>query len=258
MYKQDTDELKRIFNSAVSLFGTPKLLVCDRGRMFESSGFVHWMSELGCNIHYITPEMHHANGQPERYARTVLNLIRVESRNHNDTWSDVIPKIQLVLYVTKQKSTQYSALYLLIGTNATTPVIRALVRDIAIEGSNPNHEAMRAIARGRAKALLKRNESQQNTRVNRHRHPPRIFKVDDQVFVIKYSQSTGKLDSGMRGPYRVTKVTRVTYHGTVMSLNCWVAPVVKPHKQPPNTWCHGRESGVPRAVLHFLKVSVVL
>lgn len=205
MYRQDTSELKRVFNEAISLFGAPKLIVCDRGRMFEASSFTNWISELGCDIHYITPEMHHANGQAERYVRTVLNLIRVESYNKNSAWSEALRKIQLVLNMTKQKTTQVSALYLLIGVNATTPIIRALIRDVAVENSSPNHEAMREMGRNRAKDLLDKNKDQQDRHVNRRRHPPRVYKLNDQVFVIKYSQSTGKLDSGMRGPYRVIK-----------------------------------------------------
>lgn len=206
IYRQDASELKRVFNSAMSLFGTPKLIVCDRGRMFEASAFTSWISEMGCEIHYITPEMHHSNGQVERYVRTVLNMIRVESNSKNCTWSDSLCKIQLVLNITKQKTTQYSALYLLIGTNATTPVIRALIRDVAVENSSPNREAMRELSRRSAKESLDKNQDSQDVRVNRQRHPPRVFQVNDQVFVIKYSQSAGKLDPGMRGPYRVTKV----------------------------------------------------
>lgn len=64
--------------NAVLIFGVPKLLVTDRGRMFESAEFVTWINDLGCNIHHITAEMHYSNGQVERYLRTVLNMIRIE------------------------------------------------------------------------------------------------------------------------------------------------------------------------------------
>ncbi|KPJ11840.1 hypothetical protein RR48_09777 [Papilio machaon] len=150
--------------------------------------------------------MHHSNGQAERYVRTVLNLIRVESNNKKSTWSDALCKIQIMLNITKQKTTQYSALYLLIGTNATTPIIHALVRDVAMENSSPNREATREISRSNAKAALDKNRLGQDARVNRQRHTSKKFQVNDQVFVIKYSQSGGKLDSGMRGPYRVTRI----------------------------------------------------
>lgn len=206
LYRQDANDLKRVFNNAISLFGVPKLLVCDRGRMFEASSFVKLVSDMGCDLHYITPEMHHANGQAERYIRTVLNMIRIEVSNKNTSWSSYLWKIQLILNITKQKTTQYSALNLLIGTDATTPILRALIRDVAIEDSHPNRQAWRELCRNRASERLKKNRLQQDSHINRHRSSPRVFKVKDLVFVIKYSQSTGKLDSGMRGPYQVTKV----------------------------------------------------
>lgn len=65
---------------------------------------------------------------------------------------------------------------------------------------------MRELSRSSAKEYVDKNKDSQDVRVNRQRHPPRVFQVNDQVFVIKYSQSAGKLDPGMRGPYRVTKV----------------------------------------------------
>lgn len=95
---------------------------------------------------------------------------------------------------------------LLIGTESTTPVVRALVRDVAIEGSAPNREALREITRSRARELLSNNQIKQDEQVNQRRSTPRQFNVDDLVFVIKYSQSAGKLDSGMRGPYKVVEI----------------------------------------------------
>lgn len=69
-----------------------------------------------------------------------------------------------------------------------------------------SREALREINRNRAAQLLRKNQHNQNLLVNRSEHQPRIYVVDDLVFVIKYLQSKGKLDSRMRGPYRITKV----------------------------------------------------
>ncbi|XP_052754540.1 uncharacterized protein LOC128201473 [Galleria mellonella] len=206
IHRQDAGELVRILTNAISLFGVPRLLVKDRGRMFESSIFTKFISELGCSVHYITPEMHHSNGQIERYVRTVLNMIRIEANHKMASWSDQLWRLQLILNITKQKTTQTSALNLLVSTEATTPLIRLLVRDVAMEGSLCNREGWRAIRRARANELLEKNRECQNNYVNRNRCAPRIFKVNDLVFVIKYSQSTGKLDPGMRGPYKVTRI----------------------------------------------------
>lgn len=204
MYRQDSTELKRAFTNAISIFGTPQLIVCDRGRMFDSAEFNEWAANFGIQLHFITPEMHHENGQVERYCRTVLNMVRIEVNHKHESWSNALWKIQLVLNTNKQKTTQCSALNLLIGTEATTPAINALVRDITVGGSTPNREAWRELRRQRAEERLARNQSDQDARVNRSRKAPRAFAVSDMVFVKKSSQATSKLDSGIRGPYRVT------------------------------------------------------
>lgn len=205
IYRQDLAESRRVITNAVSLFGTPKLIVADRGRMFDNPEFASWVNELGSDIHLITPGMHQSNGQVERYCRTVLNLIRIKVNHRRTEWSSALWKLQLILNITKQKTTQTSALNLLIGTDSTTPIIRALVRDVALEGSHPNREGWREICRQRASQLLKDNRDQQDVYVNQRRKPPRKFQDDDMVFVIKSTQATGKLDSGMRGPYRVSR-----------------------------------------------------
>lgn len=205
IFRQDVGELKRTFVNAISLFGVPKLLITDRGRMFDSTEFNRLITELGSDIHFITPEMHHANGQVERYARTVLNMIRIEANHKGASWSEQLWQLQLVLNITKQKTTQCSALKLLVGVDAATPVLQSLVRDIAVESTQPNREAQRELCRARACELLKQNQTQQDSTVNRQRRPPRKFNVGDLVFAIKYSQSTGKLDPGMPGPYQVLK-----------------------------------------------------
>lgn len=174
--------------------------------MFKSTEFVRFITDLGSDIHYITPEMHHANGQAERYVRTILNMIRIVVNHNNAKWSEKLWKLQLIINLTKHKTTQVSALNLLIGSDATTPVIRTLIRDVAISNPQSNREFWRETCRKKATELLKKNQDSQDLYVNQRRRPPRIFKVHDLVFVIKPSQSTGKLDSGMRGPYKILKV----------------------------------------------------
>lgn len=205
MFGQDASELKRLITNTVSLFGTPKLIMADRGRMFQSAEFLDWVAELGCDIHLITPEMHQSNGQVEGCYRTLLNMVRIECNHRQQEWSNVMWKLQLVLNMTKHKTTQCSPLNLMVGINAATPLIRSLVRDVALQNSHPNREALRDMSRQRASERLGRNQESQNSFVNEGREAPRVFETNSLVFVIKKAQTSGKLDSGMRGPYRVVK-----------------------------------------------------
>ncbi|CAG9135605.1 unnamed protein product [Plutella xylostella] len=151
-------------------------------------------------------EMHQSNGQVERYCRTLLNMIRIEVNHRQEKWSDVMWRLQLILNITKHRTTQQSPLNLLVGIEAATPVIRNLVRDVAFEGSHANREALREMSRQRASERLRKNQAQQDAYVNSGRRTPRAFEVGSMAFVIKKAQTTGKLDSCMRGPYKVVKV----------------------------------------------------
>lgn len=206
MYRQDSDELKRHITNVISLFGAPKLIVADRGRMFQSVSFLDWVKNMGTDVHLITPEMHQSNGQVERYCRTVLDMIRIEANHCQQKWPSVVWKLQLVLNITRHRTTQHSALNLLVGIDAATPLIRSLVRDVALEGSSPNREALRVLTRQHASEKLRQNQLNQDSYVNQGRRPARSFEVNSLVFVKKQAQSMGKLDSGMRGPYRVMKI----------------------------------------------------
>lgn len=115
MYRQDASELKRHLTNTNFLFGAPKLIVADRGRMFQSIEFLNWVKGMGVDVHLITPEMHQSNGQAERYCRTVLNMVRIECNHRQQEWPSVMWKIQLVLNITKHTTTQYSALNLLVS-----------------------------------------------------------------------------------------------------------------------------------------------
>lgn len=53
--------------------------------------------------------------------------------------------------------------------------------------------------------MINKNKSKQDAYINKNRSPPKKFNLNDRVFVIKRSQSTGKLDRGI-GPYRVVNV----------------------------------------------------
>lgn len=108
MFRQESDELKRHVTNFISLFETPKLIVADRGRMFQSADFLDWINSMGCDTHLITPEMHQSNGQVERYCRTVLNMVRIHCNYREQRWPTVMWKLQLVLNITKQRTTKCS------------------------------------------------------------------------------------------------------------------------------------------------------
>lgn len=112
----------------------------------------------------------------------------------------------MILNLTKNSATNESPLKLLVGIDATTPVLRSLVCDVALENTSGNREALMVLKRQRVSERLAARQRRQDEITNKGRKLPRAFKIGDSAFVIKQAQSTGKLDSGMRGPCKVISV----------------------------------------------------
>jgi len=75
------------------------------------------------NIEYhygITSDVHRGNGQVERYMKSIMNMIRIETKVQSK-WSSELWKVQLVLNTTVQKSTKMSPIQLLLSIKGSTP-----------------------------------------------------------------------------------------------------------------------------------------
>ncbi|PZC80392.1 hypothetical protein B5X24_HaOG214694 [Helicoverpa armigera] len=129
--------------------------------------------------------------------REIVKDLMSKVGNKGSKWSDALWRMQTSFYavfapaVIDRYRGSYSA--------------DQSVRDVALNNSNPNREALLVLRRQRASHLLALNQQRQDTHVNRGRRQPRVFTVGSLVFVRKTAQITGKLDSGMRGPYRVIR-----------------------------------------------------
>lgn len=87
-----------------------------------------FIDEYKYEYHFVTPYIHRANGQVERYMQTIMNFIRIES-NITAEWPNVLWKIQLVFNTTLQKSINFTPLQAIIGVK--TALIQAVVNDLS-------------------------------------------------------------------------------------------------------------------------------
>jgi hypothetical protein len=136
---------KENLTKTISLFGTPKRLITDNGSFVNPSA-KQLLEEFRINLHLITPHVHRANEQVERYMSTIADMLRKECRNDPCTWSEKLWKFQLVLNTTKQKSTGCTLLQQLLGRERSIPTIAALLNDLAVKETPPNRKIMREMA----------------------------------------------------------------------------------------------------------------
>ena len=63
------------------LFGIPERLICDRRTCFMSKKFQNYGKECGIKITFNAAATLRANGQMERYNRTILNALSCPGEN---------------------------------------------------------------------------------------------------------------------------------------------------------------------------------
>lgn len=76
-------ETVKAFKRTLTLFGTPRRLITDRGTNFTDAKTKQLLISLGIEHHLIAIGAPRANGPAERYVDTVLNMLTTESNNEN-------------------------------------------------------------------------------------------------------------------------------------------------------------------------------
>lgn len=117
-------ELVEKVRDSVIVFGTPSLIITDRGTNFNSRHMRELFHEWQVRHHMISTGTPRGNGQVERYVSTITNMLSTTCIDASD-WPSVLSKVQLSLNTTVQKSTGFSPMRLLIGKNANVPTVQA-------------------------------------------------------------------------------------------------------------------------------------
>lgn len=144
-----------------------------------------------------------ANGQVERYVATLTSLLAIEIEGGSE-WSSSLPKVQLTLNSTVQKSSGFAPLRLLIGVNANIPIVQG-VTEFHNEVEEMPHIDINE-DRELACQNLQRNSIKQKQEFDRKRRAPPIVNVGDYVVIQQQNPRLGKLAPKFKGPYKVIKV----------------------------------------------------
>lgn len=85
-------------NEIIQIFGVPKRIITDQGTAFTAESFQNFCSTRNIRCHVVAVGMPRANGQVERYNRTVLDALGTMGANIDDTdWDINVPAIQSAL-----------------------------------------------------------------------------------------------------------------------------------------------------------------
>lgn len=192
-------------------YGMPKRIITDRGSCFTSKCFASFCKEN--NIQHIlnataTPR---ANGQAERYNRTVLHCMRTMCDSDPAKWDEVLAKIQWSLNSTPHSITKVSPHELLYGFQLRPSADNKLTIKLFDEKTDMKQFSPidRDNLREEASKKIKTNQKQQKKYFDAKFKSPEKYSLGDLVVVFREPPSTGesrKLNRKFRGPYTVTRI----------------------------------------------------
>ena len=102
----------------ISRYGTPFKVTTDQGRQFESNLFREFAKLLGINVTHTTPYHPQANGQIERWHRTMKAAIKCYK---NQNWIDALPIVMIGLHSTVIQDIGVSPAEMVFGENLRLP-----------------------------------------------------------------------------------------------------------------------------------------
>lgn len=189
-------------------FSVPKRLISDRGTSVTSKRFHTFLDSLGVKHVMNAVATPRANGQVERYNRTVLSALT--STNHgkpDNVWDECISEIQWGLNNTINKGIGKTPSEALFGMRLVgTPdfMLQLNIQDELGETSSTNIETIR----NEVSQHITQAQTKQKERFDRSRKKVN-FKIGDLVRVEREVPSLGKsrkLVPKLRGPYRISEV----------------------------------------------------
>lgn len=103
-------------------YGLPKRMHSDQGRNFESRLIHEVLSTLGIEKSRTTPYHPQGDPQPERFNRTLLNMLGTLEPSRKRKWSQHIVHLVHAYNCTSNEATGFSPYYLMFGREARLPV----------------------------------------------------------------------------------------------------------------------------------------
>lgn len=198
-----------VMKQYVSYFGVPTRLITDKGTSFTSKTFQSFIESYGIKHIQNAVATPRANGQVERFNRTILDALSTSNHGENDkSWDEHIPDIQVGINTTKHKTTQKTPSELLFGFNIISKtegklseVINETLNQIPAEELNDLREE--------AGEKIKQQQVRDAANYNKHRKPATQYKEGDLVRVerqVPHDGKSQKLVVKYQGPYRIVRM----------------------------------------------------
>lgn len=201
--KTSISVLKDVF----ALFGIPAQLISDRGTSFTSNEFKAYIESIGVKHTLNAVATPRANGQIERYNRSILASLTALCHDADDRdWDNKLGQVQWSLNNTVNQGTGKCPSEVIFG-KPTVNTVEVQLHDI--NGSEEVSAEEVGKIREEVCSNIHNLQSKMKTRFDKKRAKARIYKEGDLVMIQKSTNIPGeshKLNPAFSGPYRVTGV----------------------------------------------------
>lgn len=198
----------KIFREYFATFGCPVRLITDRYSSFTGKALKAFLEEIGIKHIMNAVATPRANGQVERYNRTVLDSLTAINHGRDESlWDEKVLDVQWGLNNTLNKGINKTPAEVLFGLKLTS-MSEGRVKsslDSDLESSRGDLVEIRK----EVDEHVTKTQSEQKSRFDKTRCEARKFKEGDLVRVERSILCPGKskkLISKCLGPYKITKV----------------------------------------------------
>lgn len=197
----------KVLLDLICLFGCPERIIRDRGTSFTSEAFKVFCTTYGIKHVLNAVATPRANGQCERYNRTILSSLAatVAGKDSRD-WDRDVKKVQSALNTAYNKGINTTPTKALIGCDVRSAAESSLLTEIRNELERVDLNELRESIAQHVTA----DQRKQKERYDRARREARKYNRGDLILVrITSEPSTGvsrKLTAKFKGPFRVYKI----------------------------------------------------
>lgn len=204
---QRTKYVTNILTNLVYLFGVPSRIISDRGSAFTSNAFKDFCECYGIKHVLNAVATPRANGQCERYNKTILNSLATTCAGKEvNQWDQYVKQVQSAINTTHNKSINATPMEALIGFNTKHAADSRIVNEIQQDLDRYDLKHLRS----KISDHITKDQKKQKERYDKTRRDAVKYNEDDLVMVkITSEPATGgshKLLPKFKGPFRVTKV----------------------------------------------------
>ena len=206
---------KAVIDNFFSKFGYPFQIHSDQGKNFESKLFRSICDLLQIHKSRTTPYRPQANGQVERYNRTLMDAVRCYIDKSPNEWDEYLQQLSGALRSSLNRSTGYTPNMLMLGREVNQPV------DLIFKTPSNNEVNLDEYSKKFKEAVL----SAHDTAREKLHTSQRKMKRDYDIKVLEKSYKVGDL---------VYILDKTTVQGTSRKLRVpWKGPVVVIEKITP-------------------------